>query len=214
MLVPKNKLCEILEILPATLDRWITKHKCPYESKPEGLGRGRRGRGVKGQRWEFNVRAVVNWMIDREVTEAVGKVTTVSDTKDPAVRLQQAKADRAEVELAKVLGQYAAVEDFQTGLSGVITAAKSKFRAVGPKLAERLAVAEAPAECSSIVQAEVDQILQELASVRLEVKDGRLRMTSAFKASEEEWEEEMRKEEEEAERTNGSDDEEETGDTA
>src|SRR3954454_7008430 len=100
----------ILGVNRITLAKWI-EQGCPVQ---------KRGNRTLGQEWEIMIPAVIRWMIDRAVSEALSgyQDTTGKITKDEADRRRAiANAVSAEIDTDQALGAVLSREDAEADVT-------------------------------------------------------------------------------------------------
>lgn len=87
------------------------------------------------------------------------------------LRWKSARAGKAELELAELLGQMHRAEDVETVVSDMIARIRSSILALPGRLAVDTAEAKTPMETSAIIKAAVDDLLNETAEYKYNAAD-------------------------------------------
>lgn len=157
MLLNREKLAEFLGCSLRTID----------EYKRQGMP----GDAPKrpGDQWKFDTAASVEWLRQRERQSALGEIATIDEAEAKRRKLA-AEAAMAELELAKAEEQAISVQDFGQAWAAMIGSARAKLRGVGSKLGPTVAIIEDPSECSSAIDVEINEALQELSEFEPEIR--------------------------------------------
>jgi terminase small subunit / prophage DNA-packing protein len=122
-----------------------------------------------GDQWRFDSGAVVNWLRERERTDALGEVARVDEAEAKRRKLA-AEAALAEHELALKQGAAVAIADFEAAWAAMIGASRARLRGIGAKVGRTVAISLDPAECAALIDSAIDEALQELSEREPEVQ--------------------------------------------
>jgi phage terminase Nu1 subunit (DNA packaging protein) len=119
--------------------------------------------GGKSRPWKIDITAAHHWACDQKAKKAVRKIRWNEETKKARLRLLIAKADLAEFELGRLLGEFIDLNEVERTWSDHVMNARARLLALPIKLGPIVAVEDDPAECAEILKAEVYDALDELA---------------------------------------------------
>jgi terminase small subunit / prophage DNA-packing protein len=148
--VNKRELAQFFGLSPQAIDGWLTRG-CPVLKK---------GGPLKG--YQFDTAAVAEWRADQRVAEAISD--RKSDTRDDdEKRIAAAEASLKELKLFREAGQLVTVEDAEQVWTKQVAAVRQKLLGIPTKLAPLVLVAETVEEARSILEADINEALNELA---------------------------------------------------
>lgn len=155
--VNRTELAEFFGVAMPTVDHWV-RTGCPVEQ-----------RGSKGIAWVFNTADVAQWREQKARSETAG--TVLADEAEIKRRRAEVGLERDQLELARVKGEVAPVDQFQRALSGVLAEVRAGLRII-PDRVPRLIVGETDeARIKSILRSEIDTALEALANADLLADD-------------------------------------------
>jgi len=112
--VNRSDLASVFGIAPTTVDAWV-KAGCPYLERPTGRGKG----------WLFDTAAVSRWREQVAADAAAGK--EVQDEAALRLRKLAAEAKRAELDLAREMGQVADLAAVERSWSRILAELQSNL---------------------------------------------------------------------------------------
>ena len=147
--VNRAELADLLGVSLPTVDAYV-RGGCPYEQ-----------RGAKGREWLFNSRAVIEWLRQRDVEQALG--TAQSTTFDEARRRKTAaEATLAEMELASKRREMIHVDDVAAVVASEYSACRSRLMSIPARLATACAGVADAAAVEKLIRDEIVDALTEL----------------------------------------------------
>jgi terminase small subunit / prophage DNA-packing protein len=161
-------MADLLGVTRGTISRWLEVEGCPFESRPD----------VPGGSWELDAPAVVRWFADREVRNAVEKLTdreadaNLEAELDPSmVSIDEAKRRKAvadarirEIDLDKAAGSVVPIADITEIISREYAAVREGMLGLGPSVAPRIVGQTEAGVIAATIRARVDEILANLQS--------------------------------------------------
>jgi len=138
-----------------------------YEWSEAGMPTVKEGRTLKA-----DVGKAVRWKFEEFKRELVGEPGTGSENGDseplehPTIelaKLNKARREKVQREIAMMDGDLLAHDEVAHEWSAMVVAARSKFLALGAKLAQRLAAKTDPAEIKQLIDKQVRRALDEMA---------------------------------------------------
>lgn len=114
--VNKTELADVFGVTAPTVDGWV-KAGCPIVS-----------RGSKGVASIFNTADVAKWLRDKARDEGEG--TSKADEGELKRRKLAAETAKAELELAKLMGDVAMVREFERATASLMAAIRANMRNV------------------------------------------------------------------------------------
>src|SRR3954464_9320665 len=143
----------ILGVNKITLAKWI-EQGCPVQ---------KRGNRTLGQEGEILIPAVVRWLIDRSVSEALSgyQDTAGKITKDEADRRRAiANAVSAEIQADEALGAVLSREDAEADVTAFCAVLMAGLSNAASKLASRTSTMTNASEIADIAQAELNRAFE------------------------------------------------------
>jgi hypothetical protein len=159
MLLNREKLAELLGCSLRTVDEY-RRQGMPGESPKR-----------PGGQWRFDSSEVIAWLRTRERENALGEIAGI-DEGEAKRRKLAAEAAIAEHELAEKQGLSVSITDWQAAMSAVIGAARAKLLPIGAALGPELAIESDPVQCEALVQAAINEALQELSDCDIQIEPG------------------------------------------
>lgn len=155
LILNRTELAEVFAVAPTTVDGW-TRRGAPVLKRATGRGSG-------ATAWQFESAAIVEWLREQSVKNAIGDLTKI-DTAEARRRKVAAEAALAELELAerrRDLVEVAAVETVWCGLVGNF---KARLLVMPSKLAVKVASLSEPPIVRATLEDAIYEALAELSS--------------------------------------------------
>ncbi|MCJ2067766.1 terminase small subunit [Methylobacterium sp. J-030] len=150
-IVNRSDLATLCNVTLPTIDAWVRKG-CPVVE-----------RGSKGQQYQFDCAAVIDWRVASAVEDAVSGLQTGDGkvSKDEAVRRRAvASAIVAEVEADEALKSVVSRFDAETVVADFCQALRSALSNAGSKIAGRVVQMTQPNEVRDLCEAEINRAFQ------------------------------------------------------
>jgi phage terminase Nu1 subunit (DNA packaging protein) len=113
---------------------------------------------VADKAWETNIKNNLNESSDDDGAAPTGKAAHET-------RLKKAQADKAEIELKKLKGELLDKNEVKDQITTCVRQARDAFRALPQKIAPELAAEVDPYKVETMMLTEIDQVLDELATL-------------------------------------------------
>lgn len=149
----RTELAEFFAVAPTTVDAWV-RRGCPALKRATGRGSG-------GNTWQFDSAAVVEWLREQAVQNAIGDIAKI-DEQEARRRKIAAEAALAEYELAERRREMIRVEDYAVISARRYAACRARLLGVAPKVAPQLLGLEEASDAQAIVAAAINEALTEL----------------------------------------------------
>lgn len=120
-----------------------------------------RGRG----QYEL-VASVRAYCRSRSGAESSGAMKTLASER---ARLTKTKADRAELEQRRLLGEYGLISEFEAAKDAINAVIYQRILAVVPRAAPRLAICSTAVGCAEILREELYQALDDISETSIEI---------------------------------------------
>lgn len=140
-IVGQQQIADIFAVSRETIDSWQN------EGMPVAV------RGGPGVPNEYNSRACIDWLVDRELRKA--------QAVRPQDRLARAQAEKVEMENAVRRGLLVPVAEIEPIMCESVTYARERLLEAVPRLARELPAD--PIQCEEMLQAEFEAFLNHLA---------------------------------------------------
>ncbi len=154
-IVNKRELTELLECDRSTITTWQKK------------GLPMLVDGNNGVENKYNTRAVIDWMIKKEVTRAIGDGPSLDggylDSDQELARLRCAQANKVEIEVALLEGRTLDANDVQLAFGKLDSEVKASFLSMASRLAPVLIKIRSVKEMTQAIKADVLQTLGKLS---------------------------------------------------
>jgi len=107
----------------------------------------------------------LNWLLEREKRKTLEKYGLAGDGSDAEAkkRLNMARAEIAELELARIRGQFVEIDTVCSVLDKIIAACRARLLAIPTKTAPVVVAAETIGEANDIIENEIHEALNELS---------------------------------------------------
>jgi phage terminase Nu1 subunit (DNA packaging protein) len=157
--VNRSDLAKLFGVSLPTIDSWVS-NGCPYIKAPDGKN---------NKNWLFDSAEVHRWLKDRDIKQVQDQLSNAHDLlsfDEARKRKMQAEAGLMELELREKKGQLLDAELIQKAGVDVITACKTKIRALAVKLPPILAPITDVKQIQDRLEKGIDDALNELADFR------------------------------------------------
>lgn len=151
--VNRTGLAEVFGVAMPTVDMW-RKDGCPVVTM-----------GGRGKEWEFDTAAVANWLRERDVLAATGD--KVTDKDELQRRKLAAETEKAELELAKVKGEVAPLDQVERAVSKAFAEVRAGIRNLPQRTVSMLIGETDERRFKSVLMGEIDEVLKSLIAVSL-----------------------------------------------
>lgn len=151
--VNRTGLAEFFGVAPPTVDGW-RRNGCPFVTL-----------GGRGKEWEFDTAAVATWLRDKAVTDATGE--TLADESELKRRKLAAETEKAELELAKVKGEVAPLDQVERAVAKAFAEVRAGMRNLPQRTVSMLIGETDERRLKSVLMGEIDEVLKSLNAVSL-----------------------------------------------
>ena len=159
--VNRRELAAVFGVSLPTVDSWV-QQGCPFDQ-----------RGASGREWVFDTADVAQWREERAAADAGGE--DVADEARLKIRKLRAETVTAELELLQRKAQVAPLEQVERVLSRVVVEVQSNLRGrLVTRLVTQLIGETDERRFKRIALAEIDEVLESLASVDITADDPEL----------------------------------------
>lgn len=150
-IVNRSGLAETLGMSLPAVDAYV-RRGCPFVQ-----------RGAKGREWQFDTAAVIEWLRQQDIEQAIGD-TSKLDIDEARRRKIAAEAALAEMELAKERRQMIHVDEVAGVVADEYAKVRSRVLAMPARLAQPLSILDDPAAIEAEIKAECVDALSELVA--------------------------------------------------
>lgn len=151
--VNRTGLAEVFGVAMPTVDMW-RKDGCPVVTT-----------GGRGKEWEFDTAAVASWLRERDVLAATGD--KVTDKDELQRRRLVADTEKAELELAKVKGEVAPLDQVERAMAKAFAEVRAGMRNLPQRTVSMLIGETDERRFKSVLMGEIDEVLKSLNAVSL-----------------------------------------------
>lgn len=151
--VNRSGLAEVFGVALPTVDRW-RKDGCPVVTV-----------GGRTREWEFDTAAVANWLRERDVIAATGD--KVTDKDELQRRKLSAETEKAELELAKVKGEVAPLDQVERAVAKAFAEVRAGMRNLPQRTVSMLIGETDERRFKTVMMGEIDEVLKSLNAVSL-----------------------------------------------
>jgi len=151
--VNRNEVADLFGVALTTIDDWV-RRGCPVIT-----------RGSRGKSWAFNSADVSEWREQRARLEAQG--VELASKKDLELRRLAAETGKVELELARLRGEIAPVQQFEQAMTKAFAELRGKMRQIPNRAAPRVVGQVDDRKIKQILLEEIDLALLALAEDRL-----------------------------------------------
>jgi phage terminase Nu1 subunit (DNA packaging protein) len=134
-----------------TIDAMV-RRGCPFVS-----------RGNKGREWSFDTAAVIDWLRQRDVEDAIGNMDGIS-LEEAKRRDLIAGTQIKEYELARIRRQTVFVSEIAETIADEYAIVRSRMMEMPGRVAQQLAAETDPSAVEALLKAEVADALSELSA--------------------------------------------------
>lgn len=158
--VNRGELAQIMGVTPPTVDAWV-RDGCPQAAA-----------GSRGVAAKFNTADVAKWLRDKARSEGAGKLPDDED----ALRKRRLLADtlRAELALAKEMGEVAPIEEFERAQVAAMTIVRTNMLQVPARAVLQLIGCTDETQFKQVLRAEIVLALESAASAEIDITDEEL----------------------------------------
>lgn len=151
--VNRAELAGVFGVSVVTVDTW-RRAGCPVVQ-----------RGSKGVAWTFNTADVSQWLRDAARREAEGKLP--DDAEQLELRKQSAITGKHELELAKLRGEVAPLDQIERAVANAFAELKTNLRTIPGRVVVSLIGETDERRFKEVLLSEIDQALTALAETDL-----------------------------------------------
>lgn len=148
--VGRQDIADIFGVSGPTVDAWM-RAGAPYITQ-----------GSKGIAWEINTAEISEWLVNKNVDEATGKVTADEATIDRRMKL--AKMLRVELNLEKEKKLVAPIDEMTQALTVIFADMRAALRIIPSRVYSALVGETDETRFKSVIQAEIDNALKDLST--------------------------------------------------
>lgn len=148
-IVGRQELADLFGVSGPTIDSWM-RAGAPYITQ-----------GSKGVSWEINTAEISEWLVNRAVDEATGKVQADDATIER--RMKTAKMLRQELTLEKEKGVVAPIDEMEQALTVVFAEMRAAMRIIPGRVYSALVGETDETRFKSVIQSEIDNALRNLS---------------------------------------------------
>lgn len=152
-IVGRQEIADIFGVSGPTVDAWM-RAGAPYVTQ-----------GSKGISWEINTAEISEWLINKNVDEATGKVQADEATIDR--RMKVAKMLRVELNLEKEKKLVAPIDEMVQALTVVFADMRAALRIIPGRVYSALVGETEESRFKSVIQAEIDNALKDLSTEKV-----------------------------------------------
>lgn len=164
MIVNKTELSKFLGVAQKTISEWHTIPNFPVKS----IGQVGRGKGN-----QYESKAVIQWMVQREVDRMLGGNQAAStgmssedrgralDLNMERARLAAAQADKAEIDAELAKGTIVKTDDMVAAWSSHFSSLKGKLRSSCVRIARRAQSMRDATKIETMMRRMIDEILRD-----------------------------------------------------
>ncbi len=135
-----------------TISAWV-RRGMPYLEKANRSA---------GREWAFDSAMVMEWREDQAAINAIGDVSSL-DIDEARRRKLAAEAALAELDLSRVRGDSISISEVGAVWLDIVSASRSRMLSIPQKLAMLVASESDPMKIRSILEAEIEEALDELS---------------------------------------------------
>lgn len=156
-IVNRAQLAEVFGVTTPTVDAWV-RAGCPVVE-----------RGSKGVAWSFNTADISKWLRDEDRKSAAGNMP--DDAEQLELRKQAAITGKHELELAKLRGLVAPIDQIERAVANAFAQLKINLRNIPGRVVVSLIGETDERRFKEVLLGEIDQALVALAETDLVGED-------------------------------------------